>query len=144
MNRLLPLLLIPLLTSCLATTAALGKMNLAIADVEQAAMVAKTAAENPDVTQAELDAAVATALESGKDAMTAIADVTIAMKEDVAANATRAAGLTGLGGGADGGVIGLGLTALAWWMRDRRKRRGGDPLQRGDIETPPTRVNNLG
>ena len=40
-------------------------------------------------------------------------------------------------GGAQGGVIGLGLMALSWWARDRRKKQGNDPLQRKDIATPP-------
>ncbi len=43
-------------------------------------------------------------------------------------------------GGAQGGVVGIASAILLGLYRDRRKRRGMDPLQRGDVFTPPTRT----
>lgn len=136
------LLLVPilLLASCMATSGALNTLSLKIADAEQAALAAKAAADNPEVTQAELDAIVATMVEKAKEAKDAALAVKDAVKADIANNADRVKGITGFGMGADGGVLGLGLTALAWWMRDRRKKAGMDPLQRSDVTTPPTTV----
>lgn len=41
-------------------------------------------------------------------------------------------------GGMQGGAIGMVSTLLLSLWRDRRKRKGLDPLQREDVYTPPT------
>lgn len=130
----LTLSLLFLCTGCLATSAALDALNIQIGEASEAALVAKATIESVTSTQAEVDAAMATLVREGQETKDALMGVKDAMVADV----ENAKGFTGFGGGADGGVIGLGLTALAWFMRDRRKRLGGDPLQRKDIPTPPT------
>ncbi|MEE8346975.1 MAG: hypothetical protein V3S20_06485 [Dehalococcoidia bacterium] len=131
------LVLVPLLTACLATQQAVTQAHLASETALAAAAQAKAMAENPDVTQAELDGAIGVAVAKAKEAADAAIAIGDAIKED-AANAR--AGFTGLGKTADGGLISLALTALAWLGRDRRKRQGLDPLQRADVPTPPTTV----
>lgn len=41
-------------------------------------------------------------------------------------------------GGMIGGAIGLLGTIASWYLRDRRKKTGGDPLQLAGVNTPPT------
>lgn len=126
------LLLAPLLLcSCVATSGALNKLSLEIADASAAAAFAKATAEDVTSTQADIDAAMALVAAEGKEVAAAVGELQDAVIAD-------AKGFSGMGGGADGGLIGLGLTGLAWWMRDRRKRLGQDPLQRADVPTPPT------
>jgi len=115
--RPLALCLLLCCTSCFATSAALDRVNVAVAAVEEAVL-------NPEVTQAELDAVKAEAAASAEG-------LKVAVKED-------AQGILSLGKAADGGAIGLALTAAAWLLRDRRKRLGKDPLQDKNISTPPT------
>lgn len=43
-------------------------------------------------------------------------------------------------GGAQGGAVGIASTLLLSLWRDRRKKKGRDPLQRGDVYTPATRT----
>ncbi len=136
MRLLAALLLAPLLTGCLATQGALSKLNLAIGDASVAALEAKNRAEDVNATQADIDESMAALMETASlttDALEAVQDAVLADIES-------AKGITGLGMGMDGGAIGLALTGLAWWMRDRRKRLGQDPLQRSDVPTPPTTV----
>ena len=135
MKLITALLLVPLLVGCLATQQAVTQAHLASETALAAAAQAQAMAENPEVTQAELDGAIAVAIDKAQEAKDAALAVVEAVKAD-AANAR--AGISGLGMGMDGGMIGLALTGLAWWMRDRRKKAGMDPLQRADVPTPPT------
>jgi hypothetical protein len=133
MKRLIlaPLLL---LCSCMATREAQAVLELELMHVKDAteelreATMAGATAEELDALDAELTAAIAAS-------KVAAARIPEAVKEDAA---NFKGGIMGVGAAADGGVLALGLTALSWFMRDRRKRIGADPLQRQDIKTPPT------
>lgn len=124
-----------LLCSCLATQAAVEKANGAAVAAQAAADKAMARANSPDVTQAELDDAITEAVAAAEAAMDAAKAIPEAISTDLD-NVKK--GVTGFGGMGDGGLVGLGLTAAAWFMRDRRKKLGLDPLQRSDKPTPPT------
>lgn len=74
---------------------------------------------DPTKTQAEKDAAVDAAVEEGVGTIGYLG------------------GAVGAAGGPGGVAATVAITALSWWMRDRRKRKGRDPLQRTDVQTPP-------
>ena len=80
MKSLLVLLLIPLLTACLATQQAVTQANLAAETALAAAAQAQAMAENPDVTQAELDGAIAVARDKAGEAKDAALAVVEAVK----------------------------------------------------------------
>lgn len=122
---------------CLATQEALNDLNVELQAAQAAAIEAKLKAENPDVTQAELDAAVAAAIEAAKEAKIAAGAIGDAVKADAKALADEVKGLTGFGAIGDGGLVAFILSIASWFLRDRRKRHGMDPLQRRDIMTPP-------
>ncbi len=130
---LAPLLL---LCSCMATRAAQADLELELLRVKDAteelreATVLGATAEELGALDIELTAAIAASKEAAKR-------IPEAVKEDAA---TFKGGIMGMGASADGGVIALLLTGLSWFMRDRRKKIGTDPLQRKDITTPPTTV----
>lgn len=134
------ILLIPLflLASCLATQQAVTEAHLAAETALAAAEQASLMAANPEVTQAELDGAVAVAITKAKEAKDAALAVIEAVKTDAENAKAVAGGFLGGGAGLDGGAIGLLVTAASWWLRDRRKKAGMDPLQRADVATPPT------
>ncbi len=132
------LLLAPilLLCSCMATRAAQADLELelmrvkdATEELREATMLGATA-EELDALDVELTAAIVAS-------KAAAARIPEAVKEDAA---NFKGGIMGLGSAADGGVLALGMTMLSWFMRDRRKRKGTDPLQRKDLVTPPTTV----
>lgn len=109
---LLPLVL--LCSGCLATSAATEELKASI-DALAAAQA------DPATTQAELDALAAAVAEK-------VAAVKEAPAQDVAAGKEWFLGLSEEQAGGTG-LIGIGLTALSWWLRDRRKRQGKDPIQ---------------
>lgn len=133
--RLLLLAVPLLLASCLATQGALDGVNAAVADVRAqqvnlAALQADQSATIGDVQEAE------GALEA---ALTTMAQAVKAIPEAAQADAqSLVGGLSGFGLGVDGGIVGLLGVGLSWFMRDRRKRLGTDPLQRANVPTPPT------
>tara|TARA_R110002020_G_scaffold15015_1_gene52996 strand:- start:206 stop:724 length:519 start_codon:yes stop_codon:yes gene_type:complete len=57
-------------------------------------------------------------------------------KEGVEGNSDELVGGLLSIGGAQGGLIGIASTILLSLWRDRRKRKGHDPLQRADVFTP--------
>ena len=139
MKYLLPLLLLSL-CSCMATQNALDTANLAIADLQHTTLQVQNAVNDPDVTQADLDAMLAVAVGKAVEAKDAAVAVGAAAIEDLK---TAKDGFSGLGTLGDGGLITLGTTMLAWYMRDRRKKMGMDPLQRRDVATPPTTTDGV-
>jgi len=120
----------------MATRAAQADLELELLRVKDAteelreATVLGATAEELGALDIELTAAIAASKEAAKR-------IPEAVKEDAA---TFKGGIMGMGASADGGVIALLLTGLSWFMRDRRKKIGTDPLQRKDITTPPTTV----
>lgn len=119
------------LASCASTLSAADQMQtnalelrMALADMHQATLDGASQ-EELDAIDARVQAELAALREDAEQLRAAVAEDLEAARE----------GLTGLGAMGDGGVVGLGLTALAWWMRDRRKALGKDPLQRPS--TPP-------
>lgn len=135
MKPILSIILSLLCTGCLATQGALTKLNYAIGEASAAALEAKATAENVNATQADVDAAM-TVLATNAALTT---EALVAVQDAVVADIESAKGFSGLGGGADGGMIGLALTGLAWWLRDRRykKRPEGGPGYAGPGDTVP-------
>ncbi len=135
--RLFPVLLLVLLTSCASTQSARANLETQVLELRASydELAAAGAAGATAEELAELDAEIMAKM---ADVKAAAEGVSAAVLEDVAALKDGGAGRLGYGHGAVGGAIGLGLTALAWFLRDRRKRKGTDPLQRHDVPTPPT------
>lgn len=114
------------------------RLQTAMTEQEQALRDVAIAAANPEVTEQELALAVSnverkvetvrTEVQNTKGAVRDIAD---AAKADLAAAAKTWSGLTAEG---ESGLIGIGITALAWILRDRRKKLGKDPVQAGQAE----------
>lgn len=102
------------LVGCLATSQATDALKASI-DELRAAQV------DPATTQAQFDALE----EKVADNVQAVKQ---AAGDDVASGKDWFLGLTESQAGGTG-LIGLGLTAISWWMRDRRKKLGSDPIQ---------------
>lgn len=92
--------------------------------------------------QAQLAEAIATLKDSLKATAEGLPDAWRAdwenWKGDLEENGDQLIGGVLSQGGAQGGLIGVASTILLSLWRDRRKRKGGDPLQLAGVATPPT------
>lgn len=121
------------LAGCAATRAATEALEKETNDV-RAGRIQLEEAYARGATDTELTAIEDQLKQDVKELKQAALNLKDAVKED-------AQGFLGLTANtATGGVASLGITALAWWMRDRRKKLGKDPLQLSGVKTPPTSV----
>lgn len=130
-QRILAAGLLALLAGCASTREATENLEVQVLELKgaYAQLQVATAAGASDADLAALEQRIKDEMADVKDAKDAL----------VAAGKSDFQGLMGFAkDGIPGGTIGLGLTALAWFMRDRRKKLGRDPLQRTDVATPPT------
>lgn len=125
------------LASCVATRAAMENLEKQVLEVTVAYEELETATITGASNLAELDERFASELE---DVEIAKDELAVAITEDAKAVKNRLGGILGLGVAGDGGILALLLTAGSWLLRDRRKRKGTDPLQREDVVTPEPRV----
>lgn len=134
---LLAALVVPMLTSCVATRAAMANVENELLEMRATAeeMRAGTMAGASGADLAALDERLSQDIadvEAAKDALVEAAEADIANLKDAGK------GLLNLGAAGDGGAIGLLVGVASWWMRDRRKKLGSDPLQLSSTKTPPT------
>lgn len=129
------------LTSCAATREAQANLEKEANDVK-AATIELVQATQMGATEEQLNTLEENLNLQIKEAKEATLKLVEAGKSDFAALKSGGIGLLegGLGGGV--GLLGVGLS---WWLRDKRKKRGMDPLQRTDAKwanTAPTTAYN--
>lgn len=95
----------------------------------QEAAVAWSIAQDPNASQADIQAALQRVADK-------VAEIDQARRVDQAElrAALNGAMIQGAGGG---GLLGAAGAVLSWILRDRRKARGGDPMQLAGVVTPP-------
>lgn len=130
MNRTAPALALALLASCAATRAATGALETDVLELKALVSQLDRAYATGDAElAARLEAEIEVAAAEARESATA---VKAAVDQDLQAAKD---GLLGLSqGGTQGGLIGLALTGAAWFLRDRRKKLGRDPVQVAELE----------
>ena len=134
---LLSVLLLLVCSACAATRQASEDLESEVVELRDAMQQLKdaTVAGATEEELAALDAKVSAELEDVKDSKDALTE---AAQTDLDGRKEAAKGLFGLGMPIEGGALAALLTGASWWMRDKRKKQGQDPLQRLDVATPET------
>lgn len=129
--------LLAVLTSCLATSGALDRANATSLELRAAVTELQATQLDPTATQGQLEGLTAQVEELGTEAAELWAAVPEAAADDIRRLEETAKGVLNFGAAGDAtGIAGIAMLGLHLW-RDRRKRRGGDPIQDAGVFTPP-------